>query len=104
MSDMQRSTYSFRNMGDWSCLGKDDQYFLNCPFRIDQKKVIIAIQSLPEMLNKTQSPIPRTHPNKIYQPEVGLRQYAIEHGMDPEKFSIITEAEKNRWAMGCFRG
>ncbi|CAG8559163.1 2314_t:CDS:2, partial [Racocetra fulgida] len=30
--------------------------------------------------------------------------YAIEHGMDPEKFSVITEAEKNRWAMGCFRG
>ncbi|RHZ76280.1 hypothetical protein Glove_199g102 [Diversispora epigaea] len=30
--------------GDWSCLGKDDHYFLNCPFRIDQKKVIIAIQ------------------------------------------------------------
>ncbi|CAG8479965.1 12018_t:CDS:2 [Acaulospora colombiana] len=28
-------------------------------------------------------------------------QYAIEHGMDPEKFSVITEAEKNRWAMGC---
>ncbi|CAG8721820.1 8071_t:CDS:1, partial [Ambispora leptoticha] len=33
----------------------------------------------------------------------GLRQYAIEHGMDPEKFSVITETEKNRWAMGCFR-
>ncbi|CAG8817703.1 19466_t:CDS:2, partial [Racocetra fulgida] len=24
-----------------------------------------------------------------------LRQYAIEHKMDPEKFSVITEAEKN---------
>ena len=24
--------------------------------------------------------------------------------MDPEEFSIITEAEKNRWTMGCFRG
>ncbi|CAG8639648.1 5216_t:CDS:2, partial [Diversispora eburnea] len=35
--------------GDWSCLGKDDHYFLNCPFRIDQKKVIIAKQSLPEI-------------------------------------------------------
>ncbi|CAJ0865500.1 14394_t:CDS:2 [Entrophospora sp. SA101] len=34
--------------GDWSCLGKNDHYFLNCPFRIDQKKVIIAIQSLLE--------------------------------------------------------
>ena len=22
--------------------------------------------------------------------------------MNPEKFSVITEAEKNRWAMGCF--
>ncbi|CAG8788262.1 3196_t:CDS:2, partial [Racocetra fulgida] len=38
----------------------------------------------------------------LYQPEASLRQYAIEHGMDPEKFSVITEAEKNRWAMGCF--
>ncbi|RHZ54577.1 hypothetical protein Glove_426g11 [Diversispora epigaea] len=66
--------------GDWSCLGTNDHYFLNCPFRIDQKKVIIAIQSLPEMSNKTQSPIPSTNPNKIYQPE----------------------AERNRWAMGCF--
>ncbi|CAG8608955.1 1379_t:CDS:2, partial [Diversispora eburnea] len=35
--------------GDWSCLGKNDHYFLNCPFHIDQKKVIIAIQSLPEI-------------------------------------------------------
>ncbi|CAG8659649.1 6095_t:CDS:1, partial [Diversispora eburnea] len=89
--------------GDWSCLGTNDHYFLNCPFHIDQKKVIIAIQSLPEMSNKTQSPIPRTNPNKIYHPEASLRQYAIEHGMDPEKFSVITEAEKNRWAGGCFR-
>jgi hypothetical protein len=24
--------------------------------------------------------------------------------MDPKKFSIITEAEKNRWAIRCFRG
>ncbi|RHZ69856.1 hypothetical protein Glove_277g14 [Diversispora epigaea] len=78
--------------GDWSCLDKDDHYYLNCSFRIDQKKVIIAVQSLS---NKTQSPIPRTNPNKIYQ-------YAIEHKIDPEKFSVITEAEKNKWAMGCF--
>src|SRR5437763_1658836 len=33
-----------------------------------------------------------------------LYQYAIEHGMNPKKFSIVTEAEKNRWNMGCFRG
>ncbi|CAG8563283.1 11461_t:CDS:2 [Diversispora eburnea] len=30
--------------GDWSCLGKDDHYYLNCSFRIDQKKIIIAKQ------------------------------------------------------------
>ncbi|RHZ77910.1 hypothetical protein Glove_168g306 [Diversispora epigaea] len=85
--------------GDWSCLGKNDHYFLNCSFRIDQKKIIIAIQSLPEikvsMSNKTRSSISGNNPNKIYQ-------YAIEHKMDPEKFSIITEAEKKRWTMGCF--
>ncbi|CAG8773809.1 21500_t:CDS:1, partial [Gigaspora margarita] len=28
--------------------------------------------------------------------------YAIEHGINPKEFSIITEAERNRWAMGCF--
>ncbi|CAG8643980.1 5342_t:CDS:2 [Ambispora gerdemannii] len=33
-----------------------------------------------------------------------LYQYAIEHGINSKEFSIITEAEKNRWAMGCFRG
>ncbi|RHZ51290.1 hypothetical protein Glove_481g109 [Diversispora epigaea] len=64
---------------------KDDHYYLNCSFCIDQKKVIIAIQSLPEI-----------------QLEASLHQYAIEHGMDPKKFSIITKAEKNRWATGCF--
>ena len=45
------------------------------------------------------SPISRTNPNKMEC----LYKYAIEHGEDPEKFSIVTEAEKNRWAMRCFR-
>jgi hypothetical protein len=31
-------------------------------------------------------------------------QYAVEHGLDPEKFSIVTEADKKRWAGKCFRG
>ncbi|RHZ85025.1 hypothetical protein Glove_73g9 [Diversispora epigaea] len=82
--------------GDWSDLGKDDHYYLNCSFRIDQKKIIIAVQSLPE----TEGRIPNK--TRLYQPEASLRQYAIEHKMDPEKFSVITEAEKKRWAMGCF--
>ncbi|CAG8834807.1 25644_t:CDS:2, partial [Gigaspora margarita] len=30
------------------------------------------------------------------------KAYAIEHGINPKEFSIITEAERNRWAMGCF--
>ncbi|CAH1770640.1 13253_t:CDS:1, partial [Entrophospora sp. SA101] len=38
------------------------------------------------------------HPNKTR-----LYQYAVENDLDPEKFSVITEAEKNRWTMGCFR-
>nr|CAG8448974.1 8946_t:CDS:2 [Entrophospora candida] len=76
--------------GNWSCLSKNDHYFLNCPFHIDQNKVIIAIQSLLEI----QVSVPnKTH---LYQPEAGLRQYAIEHGMDPKNFSVITEAEKGR--------
>ncbi|CAG8594813.1 10679_t:CDS:2 [Diversispora eburnea] len=77
---------------DWSCLDKNDHYYLNCSFHIDQKKVITAVQSLS---NKTQSLIPRTNPNKIYQ-------YAIKYKIDPEKFSVITEAEKKRWTMDCF--
>ncbi|CAG8724390.1 16927_t:CDS:2, partial [Cetraspora pellucida] len=87
--------------GDWSCLGKNDHYFLNCPFRIDQKKVIIAVQSL----SKTQGRVPNKISNSpIHSNKTRFYQYAIEHGMDFEKFSVITEAEKNRWAMGCFRG
>ncbi|CAG8623695.1 1348_t:CDS:1, partial [Diversispora eburnea] len=83
---------------------KDDHYYLNCSFRIDQKKVIIAVQSLPEtqivVPNKIYtSSISKTNPNKNH-----LYQYAIEHGINPKEFSIITEAEKNGWAMGCFRG
>ncbi|CAG8836482.1 39399_t:CDS:2, partial [Gigaspora margarita] len=31
-----------------------------------------------------------------------LYQYSIEHGINPKEFSIITDAERNRWAMGCF--
>jgi len=84
------------HLGIWVTV-KNDHYYLNCPFRIDQKKIIIAIQSLP----KIQVSVPNK--TRLYQPEAGLRQYAIEHGIDPEKFSVIIEAEKNRWAMGCFR-
>ncbi|CAG8610144.1 2228_t:CDS:2, partial [Diversispora eburnea] len=65
----------------------------------DMQRVIIVVQSSPE----TQLPISGTNPNKIYQPETNLYQYAIKHKMDPEEFSVITEAEKNIWAMGCFR-
>ncbi|RIA99801.1 hypothetical protein C2G38_2237718 [Gigaspora rosea] len=86
--------------GDWSCLDKNDHYFLNCPFRIDQKKVIIAIQNSQESIsNKPRETEPRllTLPNKTR-----FYQYAIEHKIDPEKFSVITDAERNRWAMGCF--
>ncbi|CAG8603710.1 991_t:CDS:2, partial [Gigaspora rosea] len=83
--------------GDWSCLDKNDHYFLNCPFRIDQKKVIIAIQNSQESIsNKPRETEPRllTLPNKTR-----FYQYAIEHKIDPEKFSVITDAERNRWAM-----
>ncbi|CAG8601067.1 11566_t:CDS:2, partial [Diversispora eburnea] len=70
--------------GDWSDLGKDDHYYLNCSLRIDQKKVIIAIQN---SLLKTQVAV--LIKNRLYQ-------YAIDHGIDPKEFLIITEAERNR--------
>ncbi|CAG8636767.1 9031_t:CDS:2, partial [Diversispora eburnea] len=85
--------------GDWSCLGKNDHYFLNCPFRINQKKVIIAIQSLSKTQVRVSNKISNSpiHPNKTC-----LYQYAIKYKIDLKKFSVITEAEKNKWAMECF--
>ncbi|CAG8587102.1 11261_t:CDS:2 [Paraglomus brasilianum] len=60
-----------------------------------------------------QDSLPETQivaPNKIYTSSISkidpnknrLYQYAIEHGINPKEFSIITEAEKNRWTMECF--
>ena len=54
--------------------------------------------SVPSASSRT--PIPRTNPNKMEC----LYQYAVEHGLDPEKFSIVTEADKKRWAGESFRG
>ncbi|CAG8653330.1 4182_t:CDS:1, partial [Diversispora eburnea] len=90
--------------GDWNCLGKNDHYFLNCPFRIDHKKVIIAIQNLLKtqvrVSNKIcNSSIPKTDPNKTR-----LYQHAVKHKIDPEKFAVIAEAEKKRWDGKCFCG
>src|SRR5215213_9662946 len=48
----------------------------------------------------SRTPILRTSPNKMEC----LYQYAVEHGLDPEKFSIVTEADKKRWAGESFRG
>ena len=48
----------------------------------------------------SRTPIPRTNPNKMEC----LYQYAVEHSLDPEKFSIVTEADKTRWAGESFRG
>jgi hypothetical protein len=45
-------------------------------------------------------PIPRTNPNKMEC----LYQYAVKHGIDPEKFSNVTEAKKKRWDGKSFRG
>ncbi|CAG8629756.1 8549_t:CDS:2, partial [Diversispora eburnea] len=67
--------------GDWSCLGKDKHYFLNCPFRIDQKKVIIAVQSLPEtqvrVPNKTREDLER---------DIQFYRGGIERKKDPRKY------------------
>ncbi|CAG8753939.1 15723_t:CDS:2, partial [Funneliformis caledonium] len=54
--------------------------------------------SVPSASSRT--PIPRTYPNKMEC----LYQCAVEHGLDPEKFSIITEADKKRWAGEFFCG
>ncbi|CAG8652220.1 4178_t:CDS:2, partial [Diversispora eburnea] len=77
--------------GDWSCLDKNDHYFLNCPFRIDQKKVIIAIQSLLEI----QVSVPnKTH---LYQPERDIRYYrgGIKRNEDTRKYhKFLTDRER----------
>ncbi|GBB90614.1 hypothetical protein RclHR1_17610003 [Rhizophagus clarus] len=44
-------------------------------------------------------PIPRTNPNKMEC----LYQYAVEYGLDPKKFLIVTEADKKRWVGESFR-
>jgi hypothetical protein len=54
--------------------------------------------SIPSATSRTL--IPRTNPNKMEC----LYQYAVEHGLDPEKFLVVTEAEKHRWDVKCFRG
>ncbi|CAG8758730.1 21807_t:CDS:10, partial [Gigaspora margarita] len=60
-----------------------------------------SIQSSPtsnleSVSNKPREVEPRySHDSPIHPNKTRLYQYAIEHGMDPEKFSIITEAEKN---------
>ncbi|GES77023.1 hypothetical protein GLOIN_2v1649975 [Rhizophagus clarus] len=46
----------------------------------------------------SQTWIPKTNPNKMEC----LYQYAVEHSLNPEKFSIVTEAEKYRWNVKCF--
>ncbi|CAG8786288.1 32272_t:CDS:1, partial [Gigaspora margarita] len=40
--------------------------------------------------------LPETREGYQTKSATRLYQYAIEHKMDPEKFSIITKAEKNR--------
>ncbi|CAG8626353.1 178_t:CDS:2, partial [Diversispora eburnea] len=66
----------------------------------ETEKVIIAVQSLSEAQVRVSNKISNSpvYPNKthLYQPEAGLRQYAIEYEMDPEKFSVITVDKKKR--------
>jgi len=65
------------------------------------QKCVIKISKFPE----TQVRVPNKISNSpIYPNKTCLYQYAIEHKIDPDKFSVITEAEKKRWSMGCFRG
>jgi hypothetical protein len=52
------------------------------------------------------------HPHHLVNRFLGLIQIrwnafiniAVEHGLNPEKFSIVTEAEKKRWDGESFRG
>src|SRR4051794_18344410 len=66
----------------------------------DSPEMVSSATSKASVLSASRTPIPRTNPNKMEC----LYQYAIEHGLDPEKFSIVTEAEKKRWADKIFRG
>src|SRR3954469_20948867 len=62
--------------------------------------MVSSATSKASVLSASRKLIPRTNPNKMEC----LYQYAVEHGLDPKKFSIVTEAEKKRWAYKCFRG
>ncbi|CAG8632354.1 1553_t:CDS:2 [Ambispora gerdemannii] len=66
----------------------------------DEYGVTGAVSSLPE----TQVRVPNKISNSpIHPTKICLYQYAIENDLDPEKFSVITKAEKDRWTMKCFR-
>ncbi|CAG8579495.1 1119_t:CDS:2, partial [Ambispora gerdemannii] len=68
---------------------------------------IIKISKFPEEKDVIIEAVQKRFPflNRMHDIGIGwLTSYTIEHGIDPEKFLVITEAEKNRWAMGCFRG
>ncbi|CAG8566711.1 2124_t:CDS:2 [Diversispora eburnea] len=84
--DTQTNTRHFR--GDSTSHKTLTPKYLKWKVKLELSSIFIS--------NKTQSPIPSSNPNKIYQ-------YAIEHEIYLEKFSVITEAEKNRWTMDCFR-
>ncbi|CAG8644427.1 9212_t:CDS:2 [Gigaspora rosea] len=82
--------YTNSNAWHWDVFKYTDSE-TKCP--ICKEKVIIAIQSLPEI----QVSVPNIISNSpIYPNKTLLYQYAIEHGIDPEKFSVITKAKKNR--------
>ncbi|CAG8640277.1 6086_t:CDS:2, partial [Diversispora eburnea] len=78
--------------GDWSCLDKNDHYFLNCPFRIDQKKVIITIQSLLE----TQVRIPNKISNtSISGTNIRLYRGEIKRNEDTRKYyKFLTDRKR----------
>src|SRR5256885_1593744 len=69
-------------------------------FPVNSPEMISSATSKASVSSASRRPIPRANPNKMEC----LYQYAVEHGLDPEKFSIVTEAEKKRWADKCFRG
>ncbi|RIA82562.1 hypothetical protein C1645_743700 [Glomus cerebriforme] len=95
-SDIHNDGYEFKNSG--LCPGGKEHNkgkINNSPEMISSAT---SNASVPSASSRT--PIPRTNPNKMEC----LYQYAIEHGLDPEKFLIVTEADKKRWAGESFRG
>ena len=77
---------------------------LDGPFRTDSAEVSVSTAPIPSKHDSAGLKATRSGAGTDQNKMECLYQYAVEHGLDPEKLSTVTEAEKKRWADKCFCG